>query len=56
MPGMYMVKLTVGDEDYFQELRVLVDPDQPDMDVARINRQELLELLYRDHEEEGIDD
>lgn len=47
MPGNYLVKLTVDDQDYVQELRIEVDPDHPKLDVAQINRQEFMEDLMR---------
>lgn len=53
LPGNYLVKLTVDDQDYVQELRIEVDPDHPKLDVAQINRQEMMEFLYSQEEDEN---
>ena len=54
-PGLYLVKLTVDDKDYVQELRIEVDPDHPNLDVAQVNRQEMLEFLFSQEEDEEND-
>ena len=50
-----MVKLTVDDKDYVQELRIEVDPDHPELDVTQINQQELMEFLFIQEKDEEND-
>ena len=44
--------LIVDGEPTLQELTVMVDPDHPGLDVAQLNRQELMEFLMTSGEEE----
>ncbi|MCZ6836370.1 MAG: PDZ domain-containing protein [Planctomycetota bacterium] len=51
MPGTYLVVLSVNGERSVQELTIMTDPDAPGMDVAQLNRQEMLEALMTSDED-----
>jgi len=46
-PGTYVAVLRVDGETFRQEFTVMTDPDNPELDVAQLNRQEFLEDLER---------